>query len=132
MYDLTNNDTCPSEGTVQGWIQKIAEHLKVRLRYTKRFATVLINRSYHMRKMMKKLKGGAPRQRFFSKSWTLQLEPFELEAVEHQEENAEAEEVVRSLLQELPARKGRHLSLQSWLWVEACPPTFCSPSSAVF
>ena len=53
-----------------------------------------------MRKMMKKLKGGAPRQRFFSQSWALVLEPSELEAAEPQERNTETEEVVRSLQEE--------------------------------
>ena len=53
-----------------------------------------------MRKMMKMLKGGAPCQWFFSQSWALELEPVELEAVEHQDRSTEAEEVVRSLQEE--------------------------------
>ena len=64
---------------------------------------------------MKKLKGGAPRQRFFSQSWTLELEPGELEAVEHQDRSAEAEEVVRSLQEENKKMKKQVLNLNNKL-----------------
>ena len=68
-----------------------------------------------MRKMMKKLKGGAPRQRFFSQSWALVLEPSELEAAEPQERNSETEEVVRSLQEENNEMKKKIFSLNSKL-----------------
>ena len=112
-----HNDTYPSEEIVRGWVQKIAEHLKVRLRYTQQLATVLIYRSYRIRKMMKKLKGGAPRQWFFLQSWALELEPGELEAAEHQDRNTEAEEAVRSLQEENKEIKKKVLSLNSKLKV---------------
>ena len=68
-----------------------------------------------MRKMMKKLKGGAPRQRFFSQSWALVLEPSELAAAEPQERNTETEEVVRSLQEENNEMKKKIFSLNSKL-----------------
>ena len=61
-----------------------------------------------------KLKG-APPQRFFSQSWALQLEPGELEAVEHQDRGAEAEKVVRSLQEENKKIKMQVLSLNNKL-----------------
>ena len=65
-----------------------------------------------MQKMMKKLKGGAPRQRFFSQSWALVLEPGELEAAEPRDRNTEAEKVVWSLQEENNEMK-KKLSLNS-------------------
>ena len=68
-----------------------------------------------MRKMMKKLKGGAPRQRFFSQLWALEVEPGELEAAEHQDRNTETDEVVRLLQEENKEMKKKILSLNSKL-----------------
>ena len=64
---------------------------------------------------MKKLKGGAPRQRFFSQQWTLQLEPSELDAVQQQESRVQAESVVRSLQQENDMLKKKVLGLNNKL-----------------
>ena len=61
---------------------------------------------------MKKLKGGAPCQRYFSQLWTLQLEPSE---VEQQDSGVQAESVVRSLQQENDMLKKKVLGLNNKL-----------------
>ena len=97
LFDLALNDTSPSERTLRGWIQKISEVLKVSIKYTERLGEVLVNRSRYLIRRMKELKGGDSRQRFFCKTWALQLQPQELDTFENRSATAELESTVNSL-----------------------------------
>ena len=78
-------------------MQKISNHLKVGVKYTERLGDVLRNRVRYLVRRMKELKGGAPRQQFFTKSWILEVEANELEVTESQSTTADLKSTIAIL-----------------------------------
>lgn len=96
-------------------MQKISNHLKVGVKYTERLGDVLRNRVRYLVRRMKELKGGAPRQRFFTKSWTLEVEANELEVTESQSTTADLQSTIATLETQKRSLEKRVLSLSSQL-----------------
>lgn len=112
LFDLTQKDIALPETTLQGWVQKISDLLKVGIKCTERLGDVLRNRVRYLVRRMKELKGGAPRQRYFTLPWTLQVEVNELES---QSTTADFQSTITSLETQKRTLETRILSLSSQL-----------------
>ncbi len=105
LYDITSSDcTSPGVPVVQRWILLLGTNIGVVINYTKRVHTYLVNRANYLKRQMKVLSGGAPRRKFFQKTWELKLRG---------DETTSSMERVKSLETELTRvkeRRAQHLA----------------------
>ena len=114
LYDLTRNDgTNPISIIVWRWIEWIQQHLRISIRYTERLHTVLVKRANYLKKKVRSLTGGAPRQRFYQQSWKLQLHPGEIEPLAMKQQIQTLEQEVSAMRDEAADLSEQVSTLQS-------------------